>query len=234
MFCIHCGTQLPDESVFCSKCGKPQQQSIQSNRPTQSESSWEACEIMFGKRHAGFSGPIYWFYAEVLGSKGLNIIGKTKEVPGGSQFFDFPKSSDKMAVLIHTKLVTDLLADGWEAVSEKGITWWSYRFRRKAGSIKPKKICEISYKVIRTQLIPTIMEIRYEATLLGFEKAVIMESPTITLKGIKAGMFAEQSKSPPEAVQGLNNFIEQLIRAGWELEKERGNNWWNKRLSEKS
>lgn len=25
MFCIHCGTQLPDEAKFCSKCGKPTQ-----------------------------------------------------------------------------------------------------------------------------------------------------------------------------------------------------------------
>lgn len=230
MFCIHCGSQLPDGSVFCSKCGKPQQHGIQNI--AQPEPSWEVCEIMFNKRHEGFHGPIFWFYAEVLGSKGLTIIGKTREVPGGSQFFEFPKNTDRMAVDIHTKLVTDLLAEGWEPVSEKGLTWWSYRFRRKAGSIK-SKICEISYKIIRTQLIPVLMEIKFEAVLLGFEKTVIMESPILILKGIKAGMFAEESKSSPEAVQGLNDFVEQIIRAGWKLETERGNNWWNKRLSKK-
>ena len=132
MFCIHCGTQIPDESVFCPKCGKPQKQDIQSNKSVEPEPSWEVCEIMYGKRHAGFQGPMFWFYAEVLGSKGLTTIGKTRELHGGSQFFEFPKSSDKMAVDIHTKLVNELLFDGWEPVTERGLTWWSYRFKRKA------------------------------------------------------------------------------------------------------
>jgi large subunit ribosomal protein L7/L12 len=26
MYCIHCGTNLPDDANFCSKCGKPQKQ----------------------------------------------------------------------------------------------------------------------------------------------------------------------------------------------------------------
>ena len=98
MFCIHCGMRLPDGAGFCSRCGKSQQQDIQNNIPAQLEPSWEICEIMFDKKHAGFEGQVYWFYAEVLGSKGLTTIGKTEELHGGSHFFEFPKNSDTLAI----------------------------------------------------------------------------------------------------------------------------------------
>jgi hypothetical protein len=232
MFCIFCGTQLPDGAGFCSKCGKPQQQGIQNNIPAQLEPTWEVCEIMFDKRNAGIGGQVYWFYAEVLGSKGLSTIGKTEELHVGSHYFDFPKSSDRMAIDIHTKLVNNLLTEGWEPVTERGISWWSYRFRRRVGLIT-RRICEITLHTIKMQLIPTILEAKFEAVLLGFENTVIMESPIMIFKSFKEGVMREQNKSSPEVLRVHADLVNRIIQAGWDLEKENGKYWYNKRFIER-
>jgi hypothetical protein len=98
-----------------------------------------------------------------------------------------PFPGAECGINIHTKLVNDLLADGWEPVSEKGLTWWSYRFRRKLGVIRPK-MCEIDLHAIKLQLLPPLSESKFEAITLGVEKTVIMESPIMIFK-LNKGVF---------------------------------------------
>ena len=69
MFCYNCGTQLPDEATFCSKCGKPQKQGAQVAEPTQIKESWETCEIQIGEKNHILNGAMYWFWAQAINSK---------------------------------------------------------------------------------------------------------------------------------------------------------------------
>ena len=45
MFCINCGTQLPDDASFCSKCGKPQRNILDALPPTATPGRWVAKEF---------------------------------------------------------------------------------------------------------------------------------------------------------------------------------------------
>ena len=66
MFCINCGTELPDEANFCWKCGKPQKEGV-----TVDEPKWEICEIVYETVKAPFFGNCeYRFWARAIGPQG--------------------------------------------------------------------------------------------------------------------------------------------------------------------
>ena len=230
MYCSNCGIQLLDGTHFCPSCGKPQQENLQTVQTQSMEPTWETCEIVLDKRH-DFDGWKYWFCIEVLSPKGLYTTGKTREVLAGSHIFDFPSNRDKTGVAVHTKLINDLLADGWEPVSERGVTWWNYRFRRQVGK-ESQKICEIEVRQLKMSLIPLMVQFQFIAVTKGVEHNVVLESAVITLTKRNEGLFPDKSKTTPEVIQAYNNFTNQIVQAGWEPVKEIGKNWWNTQYSQ--
>ena len=130
MFCISCGTHLPDEANFCWKCGKPQKPGIQPNKP-----KWETCEIVSEKVRDGgvFSGDYLRFWAEAIGSDGQYSAGESAVFKGPYivGYPSFPNSDDQNTTVAHKTLIQKLVKDGWEPASDRGLNWWNYRFRRR-------------------------------------------------------------------------------------------------------
>ena len=120
MYCVNCGTELPDEANFCWKCGIAQ--------PGASEvlaHKWEYCEIL--AEDASFR---FWarfrFSAKAVGPQGTYMAARSPETFSSPD----PYSSDRKHVAACDALVQKLVRDGWEPISEKGPRWYSYKFRR--------------------------------------------------------------------------------------------------------
>jgi hypothetical protein len=107
MFCVYCGTQIPDDAVFCSKCGKPQKDHQQA-KPTQSASipEWE-----------------YWTW-DANPPTGISLSVRKFEDRDGSRdgmtegqarLHFWQEIQSKILPVIH-----HLQDDGWEPISEVG------------------------------------------------------------------------------------------------------------------
>ena len=127
MFCLNCGTQLPDDANFCLKCGKPQKLNVQIEEP-----QWETCEIVWSDE--SLFPEVLWekgrFWAKAIGPKGVYTAAKTKvfNVDFGSMSSN---PQGKKALSYHSVLVEQLVKDGWEPTTDRGQSWWSNMFRRR-------------------------------------------------------------------------------------------------------
>ena len=127
MFCINCGTELPDKANFCFKCGKPQGQEL-----PKEEIKWEMCEIVWEQANSLLNSilirSVGCFTARAIGVNGVYIAGKTQSL----SFSDYPPPRHNKDV---QQAINDLAAqlgtDGWEPIETKGVYWFEYRFRRK-------------------------------------------------------------------------------------------------------
>jgi hypothetical protein len=126
IYCMACGTELPDEASFCWKCGKPQKSGLQTD-----EGQSEICEIRLASRQR-WGGLSYSCELEavVLGPKGQYIIASRSF--GMNPYFAEWESNRKFRAEREV-LVNQLLKDGWQplpsAINTEGITL--PRFRRK-------------------------------------------------------------------------------------------------------
>lgn len=118
MFCINCGTQLPEEANFCWKCGRSQKPGVQTEEP-----KWETCEIEPEQENAGLLRTMfslqtdrYNYVAKAVGPKGIYMVAETGFV-------------DNHEKAVQT-LVSQLVQQGWESMG-KGERWYSYKFRRR-------------------------------------------------------------------------------------------------------
>ena len=61
MFCMNCGTQLPENAKFCFKCGTPQKYLGQVEAPKQiEEPRWDICQIeCHATEKNGLFDPVY-------------------------------------------------------------------------------------------------------------------------------------------------------------------------------
>ena len=139
MFCINCGTQLPDDAKFCFKCGKPQDSGTRTGQPSSlpesvrfaksPDTSIETCEIFWKETHQGWTGRRGIFYAEAISSQGKYTLTQSvllenvdhRDPPG-----DKPQHNDA-----HKSLIQALINDGWHPTGERGVNWWNTRFRRE-------------------------------------------------------------------------------------------------------
>lgn len=129
MFCIECGTQLPDEAKFCFKCGKPQVCGNSEIKPEQ-----ETCEIVYeivGEKWGIYPRTILRFKAQATGTKGEYCASMSNDFEANP--FDYPGRPEKKNKKHKNALefLTDKLKqDGWQAEADKGADWFSLKFRR--------------------------------------------------------------------------------------------------------
>lgn len=121
MYCVNCGTQLPDDANFCLKCGKPQKLRVQGQTK---EPKWETCEIdcYVVKRTWAYS--YLAFIAEAYGPNGKYRAGETS-----ASIRNWPVGSRTETILLDG-LVQKLLKDRWEYVGQFGDKWYQKRLRR--------------------------------------------------------------------------------------------------------
>jgi hypothetical protein len=123
MFCINCGTELPDEANFCLRCGKPQEEGVKVEEPR-----WETCEILHTTLNAPWFGDYEkQFWAAAIGPQGKYNAG---ESPVFESLYTSPSGSSQEAIDAHDALIKTLLEDGWEPIGDRRY-WWGDRFRRR-------------------------------------------------------------------------------------------------------
>jgi len=131
MYCINCGTQLPDDAGFCLKCGTAQKPG-----PRFGEPKWETCEIQIEDIKLE-SNPIRLI--PILGDLvafvfGLRDITRCRYVvrsigpKGMHTIADTGLVSQREGL---ENLIARLAQDGWES-SGRGEQWYNYKFRRRA------------------------------------------------------------------------------------------------------
>ena len=125
MFCVNCGTQLPEDSNFCLKCGKAQKAGVQADEP-----KYETCEIVWyldKGNNMPFKKYKMYFWAQAIGTKGVYCADKS---PVFSSFAPYPDARNENQVALLNEFINKLVSDGWQSLT-RGQDWFSYRFQRK-------------------------------------------------------------------------------------------------------
>src|SRR5947209_1937589 len=128
MYCISCGTQLPDDATFCLKCGTPQGAGVQARTGVP---QWETCEILWeetGYDWSRFSNTIR-FWVQRIGPDGTKTIAATERLAAPSPNIGLKKTQQMLYDAVD-QLKAKLLSDGWEPTGQ-GIPWYSLTFRRR-------------------------------------------------------------------------------------------------------
>ncbi|GIK63223.1 MAG: hypothetical protein BroJett018_10170 [Chloroflexota bacterium] len=138
MFCSNCGTQIPDDSNFCPKCGKPQRNGLNT---TSQEVRYERIvkiQQTVIKRKPDFFffiGGATWIYVAIaVGSQGQYEAARSPEFieEGSWLFFDSNSSHDrnkKAKEWAFDQLIRQLSVDGWESTGRDN--FGEYTFRRR-------------------------------------------------------------------------------------------------------
>jgi hypothetical protein len=111
MFCSNCGTQIPDDASFCSKCGKSQSAGFSTG-----EIKWETCEIAYKQTTNGIVWEIGHFYAEAIGPIGVYEAARAKSLTE----YSGPSSDNQRVVEAHKDLAGQLVRAGWESTGGRG------------------------------------------------------------------------------------------------------------------
>lgn len=225
MYCWNCGAQIPDESIFCFKCGKTQKQ------VSQNDEVKEPCEIVSEKVADGgiFSGDRFKFWAKAIGPNGQYSAGESKVFTGYyGGHYSYPDKDNKENQEALESLVNWLVKDGWEATGDRGSEWWNIRFRRRyIPQDEPLwETCEITFEK-RTDLLTGDLY-----WFLAKAKGRDGEYLAGKTKEIPAGTrsFSAPQKNNRLAVATHKVVVEQLLKDGWELIDNQPPNWWNNRF----
>lgn len=129
MFCVECGTKLPDGAKFCFLCGKPTSDEVPGNTK-----ETETCEIVYetaGEKWGIYPRTLLRFKAQAIGDKGEYCAGLSPEFEANP--FDYPgkpeKSSNKHKKALEV-LTEKLQQDGWRMEEQRGSAWYNRRFNR--------------------------------------------------------------------------------------------------------
>jgi tetratricopeptide (TPR) repeat protein len=129
IYCPQCGKELPDDAMFCIKCGKPLQGSVQPT--TQLVPLWEYCEIVPRLVGMGFAS---YFWARGAGANGEYEVARstlTFYIDIDPVYNKVPDRGPNSEAALN-ELLRVLSADGWELLPGKGAYWCSYKLRRQA------------------------------------------------------------------------------------------------------
>lgn len=142
IYCMHCGTQLPDVASFCYKCGKPLEAASSARTiPQGKQTSYiETCEIIC--KSGGFLGMKSSFVARAIGANGRFIAAKSSKTfrsnvggtDGSGNEWHRPDTyswgSKPLAEAAFDEIVSMLSQDGWQP-DTTGREWWQCKFKRQ-------------------------------------------------------------------------------------------------------
>ena len=128
MYCVKCGTQLPDHANFCFKCGVPQKGGVPA-----AASSNRVVEIQMGYvEESGFLGKKmrHVFKAVDIGSG--NVVAQSATFRADRYLDDssqvrYRESYEAKQIL--QSLMSELSRKGWSPEPRKGEFWYSYFLR---------------------------------------------------------------------------------------------------------
>lgn len=124
--CTNCGRDLRDGDRFCAACGAPVGGATAPSRAT----TYETCEIKW-RLTSRFFILKFVFYVEAIGPQGMYNAGDSKVVNNtDSPIGGLLDSNRKRSEPALTAFIAQLTSKGWESVPEKGLAWYSYKFRR--------------------------------------------------------------------------------------------------------
>ena len=134
IYCMQCGKELPDDANFCLKCGKPVGNAAKLT--PQPEPQWEYCEIVYAELQAGgiLQREKIQFWAKAIGPRGEYTAAEAPEVYADQAGWGRISSSGRTQsayLPALNALLTQLSREGWESLPNKGVSWYSYKFRRK-------------------------------------------------------------------------------------------------------
>jgi hypothetical protein len=179
MYCMNCGTQLPDTAKFCAKCGQPTATNASAVPvPEPNVECWETCEIVFAViRKPLFGEAELHFIAQAAGPHGGYKAGESLVFKGSP---DGPQPDNLRHAAALSDLVKSMVRDGWELEGESGQAWYSQKFRRAcppepfAGTPGPHAVVLLSCGPKKIEVIKTIRQL----TNLGLVEAKnISETP---------------------------------------------------------
>jgi NMD protein affecting ribosome stability and mRNA decay len=130
MFCIKCGTQLPEEANFCMKCGHPQTPVV--TQPPAEETQWEHCKIdciQVKEKWSLFGKEILQFVARKEGCPDHIAASKTFQLSGFE--IGCPSEKSKLHRTTLQELVDQLKKDSWEPSETRPSVWYRLQFRRR-------------------------------------------------------------------------------------------------------
>jgi hypothetical protein len=150
MYCIKCGTQLPDEAAFCWKCGQP-------TTPTPNVAvapaaiTYDRCEIAYDYSSDGYYSNYLHYVANVTDQKGVYILMVSEPWEGGDNMsVPNPKDHPNLGGRAHPNLVNRLIQLGWEVTGSSDY-WYRTVLRRPANTGAPiVETCSISNMLVKS------------------------------------------------------------------------------------
>lgn len=133
MECKNCGTQFPEDTNFCSSCGKPQTDGAAGGLP-----KWEICVIDFSVEEQGgfLKSPKIKLVAQVMNPYGEHITA-TSPVINGERVLKLilpPEKNQKdreAAIKALDDLWNELVKRGWKMTGTTGQKYWQLRLLRQ-------------------------------------------------------------------------------------------------------
>lgn len=129
MYCVYCGYELPDDSVFCSKCGKklPELSGSEAVKPVAAE----RCHIELWEQEAKWSlfGKTI-NKLQVIDENG-NIILESEKFKMTGFSYDGPEETSKKYRDMVDKIILELAIDGWKKLPGHRRRWFELDFERK-------------------------------------------------------------------------------------------------------
>ncbi|MBI4673161.1 MAG: zinc ribbon domain-containing protein [Chloroflexi bacterium] len=217
MFCVNCGTQLPDDANFCFKCGKPQRDTTATNEPTW---EWETCEIR--RQYSDRDGNIQCYWARAVGPGGEYTAWQ-------SQWFGWKE--DTLWHQARGSVVETLIQDGWQHIG-RGSEWDNDRFRRQPGG-RNSELCEIVCEKVKQ----TFMTVEWKFWAMATRPEGIHcvgESPVFKDASLYLDILTQMDtkkyqRNHKDAYIALENLESNLISEGWGSIGV-GCRWWAKRF----
>ena len=141
MFCVYCGTQLPEYANFCSHCGKKVEtlRSAEEQKPSvkvKTPPAFAECEIVY----VSVQEKIGLFPKEKGRFEVIADSGGERQVLASSPVFELdgfnlygPQEKNARHRQPLEELADALEQDGWVRRKKKGSIWYNYKFERPEG-----------------------------------------------------------------------------------------------------
>lgn len=236
MFCYNCGTQLPDDATFCSKCGKPQKTAQAIAQPTESV-RYDTCEIKW-RYTQGFlaSNQQFAFVAFALGTKGGYVVAESSVLTNVGPILNdeglAAKSNNPALRAALEGVITHLTKEGWESVGS-GTKWWNKKFRKPTGQVtvvphgrEAWETCEIQLGERNDLMIGAVYWFHAQALS---PKAQYTAGKTAEVP-VGSRLMSYPKSHDKKARAAYEGLIDELVNQGWEIEPVSGTNWWSTRL----